>query len=86
MIVVSTSEKEVVIKRAFKSLVANDIRETLEVGYLEITELDGVEVKREEKVYNRDYAYWKASELGVAIIGLINDDLEQENPATPRDV
>jgi hypothetical protein len=86
MIVVSTSEKEVVIKRAFKSLVANDIRETLEVGYLEITELDGVEVKREEKVYNRDYAYWKASELGVAIIGLINDDLEQEDPATPRDV
>ena len=86
MIVVSTSEKEVVIKRAFKSLVANDIRETLEVGYLEITELDGVEVKREEKVYNRDYAYWKTSELGVAIIGLINDDLEQEDPATPRDV
>jgi hypothetical protein len=86
MIVVSTTQKEVVIKRAFKSLVANDVRQKLEVGYIEITELDGEIIKQEEKVYQRDYAFWKNSELGVAILELINADLVQENPATPREI
>jgi adenylylsulfate kinase-like enzyme len=65
MIVVSTTQKEVVIKRAFKSLVANDVRQKLEVGYIEVTELDGEVIKQEEKVYNRDYAFWKNSNIGV---------------------
>lgn len=84
MITVNTGNKEVTIKRKFKSLFANDERGTLEVSYIEVTEVDGNEVNKIEKVYNRDYAYWKASALGEAILEMINLDLEQEEPSTPR--
>ena len=84
MIEVNSASKQVVIKRQFEYLRASESKNSLRVGYYEITEIDGVETKRELIEYPRDYAFWKASELGVAIMDMINLDLAQQDPSAPR--
>lgn len=84
MIEVVNAEKQVKISRVFEYLRASESKESLRVGYYEVTEIDGVEVSRELKEYSRDYDFWKSSELGVAILGMVNLDLAQNDPSTPR--
>jgi hypothetical protein len=84
MIEVINTEKIVKISRTFDYLRASETQNYLRIGYIEVTEIDGVEVSRVEKEYDRDYAFWKESELGVAILGMVNLDLAQSNPSTPR--
>lgn len=81
MITVTQGNKAVKVERSFHSLQAFEDTKLLKVSYKEITSIDGVEVKEEIKSYVRDYDTWKASELGVAIIGLINTDLAKEDLA-----
>ena len=84
MIEVTNESKLVVVSREFDYLRASESKQSLRVGFIEVTTIDGVEVSRESKSYNRDYEFWKASELGVAILGMVNLDLAQSEPSTPR--
>lgn len=84
MITVVNENKAVQIKREFYSLQAFDDTKLLKVQYKEVVEIDGEVVKEEIKHYERDYDFWKASELGVAIISMIELDLEQNEPSAPR--
>lgn len=84
MVEVINAEKQVKVSRVFEYLRASESKKSLRVGYYEVTEIDGVEVSRELKEYSRDYDFWKASELGVAIISMIELDLAQNEPSEPR--
>ena len=84
MIEVYNTEKVVKISRKFAYLRASETQNYLKIGFIEVTTIDGVEVSRVEKEYDRDYAFWKASELGVSILGMVDLDLAQLDPSTPR--
>lgn len=81
-----TATKEVKILRAFAGMEAYEEGKRLRVVFTETTLVDGEVIKRENISYDRDYDFWKASELGQAIIGMIEQDLMQEDPAAPRPV
>lgn len=86
MAVVVLGQKEVKRVREFTKLEALDETQELIVSYSEVTLIDDVEVSRVQKMYARDYAFWKASEIGQIILGMIGIDLSQEDPAAPREV
>jgi len=84
MVEVINAEKQVKITREFEGLRASESKQNLRIVYIEKTFVDDVEVKSEQKEYSRDYAFWKASELGQAILSMVDLDLAQEDPSTPR--
>lgn len=86
MVEVSTQQQEVKITRSFEGMEAYDTDKRLRIVYKEETTIDGQVIKSENKEYIRNYDFWKASELGQAIIGLIESDLQQEDPAAPRTI
>ena len=58
----------------------------MQIIYKELTFVDGELIKEEVKSYSRDYEFWKASELGQAIVGMVTLDLQQEDPSAPRTI
>jgi hypothetical protein len=77
--------KKVTIKRVFEGLQAYESSKSMSVIYKELTFVDDELIKEENKSYTRDYEFWKASELGQAIIGMVNLDLMQDDPSAPRE-
>jgi hypothetical protein len=70
--------------REFESLMAISINKTLKISYIERTFVGDEEMKVESKSYNRPYDQWATSQLGTAILGMINLDLNNENPGIPN--
>lgn len=83
-VVVSEGQVSAVTSRRFEGLYARCSEEMLSVYYVETTTVDGTVVKQETKTYSRDFEFWKQSQLGQAIIELVNEDLSQQDPAAPR--
>jgi hypothetical protein len=79
-----TATKEVQVLRSFAGMEAYEEGKRLRVVFTETTLVDGEILKQENKSYDRDYDFWKASQIGQAIIGMIELDLMQEDPAAPR--
>lgn len=77
-------QKLVKIDRVFDGLNTSESEQKLTVFYKEQTFIDGELIKEETKSYDRDYAFWKASELGQAILQMVALDLKQEDPSAPR--
>jgi hypothetical protein len=75
MIEVQTTNKEVKILRAFEGIEAYEKEKKLTVTYIEQTVVGGEILKEETKSYVRDYDFWKQSQLGVALIAMIENDL-----------
>lgn len=86
MVEVSTEQKEVKIVREFAGMEASEEYKKLRIIYKEETIVNGEVIKSENKEYLRDYDYWKASQLGVAIIGMVELDLALEYPSAPTEV
>jgi len=82
--VISEEQKTVKVERAFEGLEAHEDGQRMTIFYDETTTIDGEVVKSERKSYSRDYEFWKASQLGQAILGMVSLDLAQEDPTTPR--
>jgi hypothetical protein len=79
MIEFNTAQKEVKIVRSFAGMEAYEEEKRLRIVFKEETIIDGVVVKSENRSYTRNYDQWRASELGIAIIALINNDLLTDN-------
>lgn len=84
MVELESTQKEVKIIRYFEGIEAYETGNTLRVTYKEQTVIDGKIIKEENKSYQRDYEFWKASEIGQAIIGIVSLDLAQQDPSAPR--
>jgi hypothetical protein len=81
---IKEGNKKVTVKRVFEGIQAYKSSESMSIIYKELTYIDDELIKEENKAYPRDYLYWEASELGQAIIGMVNLDLMQEDPSAPR--
>lgn len=81
MVVVEESTAVKRISRSFEGLMSNDTNRTLIITYREIIEVDGIEVSNIIKEYNRNYDYWKESQIGKVITGMIEVDLQQNDPS-----
>lgn len=75
MIEVQNTNEEVKILRAFEGIEAYESGKSLRISYREQTMIGGEIIKEETKSYIRDYDFWKQSQLGVALIGMIENDL-----------
>ena len=84
MTTISEEQKTVKVERVFEGLQAFETGEKMTVVYKELTFVDGELLKEEVKSYDRDYQFWKASELGQAILGMVALDLAQSDPSEPR--
>ncbi len=84
MVELESTQKEVKIVRFFEGIEAYETGKSLRVTYKEQTIIDGQVIKEENKSYQRDYEFWKASEIGQAIIGIVSLDLAQQDPSAPR--
>lgn len=73
------------ITREFAGIEAYEDGKRLRVAYREVTYVGNEVIKDEVKTYMRDYDYWKASEIGQAIVAMIELDLQQQDPAAPRE-
>lgn len=86
MIELTNGHQEVRRVREFLALEAIEESKTLRVSYRETVYIDGELTSVTTHSYNRDYDYWKSSELGVEIMGMITADLQQADPSVPRDI
>lgn len=86
MITLDSTSKTVTVQREFAGIEAYEDGKRLRVAYREITTIDDQVIKDEVKTYDRNYEFWKASEIGQAIIGMIELDLQQQDPSAPREV
>lgn len=84
-VVVSEAEVMMVTTRTFAGLIANVEHQKLIVKYREEVKVGSAVISSVLKDYPRDYAYWEASELGQIIAAMVNNDLAQSDPATPRE-
>jgi hypothetical protein len=84
MVELTNTEKQVKIVRVRDGVRTSEAKKLFVVVYNEITFIDGVEIKREEKEYFKDYDLWKSSKSGKDLIAEIDLDLAQEDPNTPR--
>lgn len=84
MVELESTQKEVKIIRYFEGIEAYETGKRLTVTYREETVIDGKVILVENKSYVRDYDFWKASEIGQAIIGIVSLDLAQQDPSAPR--
>lgn len=75
MIEVQNTNEEVKILRAFEGIEAYESGKSLRISYREQTMISGEIIKEETKSYIRDYVFWKQSQLGVALIAMIENDL-----------
>lgn len=83
-ITIQIGEKTVSKNRTFKALEALEDGKILRITYLEQTTINGEVIKSENKSYVRDYDFWKESDLGVAIMEMVDLDLREEDPSLPR--
>lgn len=83
---VNTEEKTVTTERCFAGLIANVEHSKLIVQYRENLIVDGKVIASTMKEYSRDFEFWKASQLGQAIVELVNTDLAQADPSSPRNL
>lgn len=86
MIELTNGHQEVRRVREFLALEAIDESKTLRVSYRETVYIDGELTSVTTHSYNRDYDYWKSSQIGVEIMEMIDADLQQTNPSTPRNI
>jgi len=84
MTTISEEQKTVKVERVFEGLQAFETNDKMTIVYKELTFIDDELIKEETKSYDRDYQFWKASELGQAILGMVALDLAQEDPSAPR--
>lgn len=75
MIEAQTTNEEVKILRAFEGIEAYESGKRLRVTYREQTVVGGEVIKDEMKSYVRDYDFWKQSQLGIALVAMIENDL-----------
>lgn len=75
MIEVQNTNEEVKILRAFEGIEAYESNKSLRVTYREQTVVGGEVIKDEMKSYVRDYDFWKQSQLGTALVAMIENDL-----------
>ena len=81
---ISEEQKTVKVERVFEGLEAHEDGQRMSIFYDEITSIDGEVIRSERKSYLRDFQFWKASQLGQAILGMVALDLEQPDPTIPR--
>jgi hypothetical protein len=86
MIELTNGHQEVRRVREFLALEAIEESKMLRISYRETVYIDGELTSVTTRSYNRDYDYWKSSELGVEIMGMVNADLQQAEPSVPRDI
>jgi len=86
MIELTNGHQEVRRVREFLALEAIEESKMLRVSYRETVYIDGELTSVTTCSYNRDYDYWKSSEIGVEIMGMIAADLQQADPSVPRDI
>ena len=84
MTTISEEQKTVKVERVFEGLQAFETNDKMTIVYKELTFIDDELIKEDVKSYDRDYQFWKASELGQAILGMVALDLAQEDPSAPR--
>jgi len=84
MTTISEEQKTVKVERVFEGLQAFETNDKMTIVYKELTFIDDELIKEETKSYDRDYQFWKASELGQAILSMVALDLAQEDPSAPR--
>jgi hypothetical protein len=84
MATISEEQKTVKVERVFEGLQAFETNDKMTIVYKELTFIDNELIKEETKSYDRDCQFWKASELGQAILGMVALDLAQEDPSAPR--
>jgi hypothetical protein len=82
--IISETQKTVKVQREFEGLQAMESSQNMQIIYKELTFVDDELIKEEVKSYSRDYEFWKASELGKAILGMVALDLAEEDPSAPR--
>jgi hypothetical protein len=82
--IISETQKTVKVQREFEGLQAMESSQNMQIIYKELTFVDGELIKEEVKSYSRDYEFWKESELGQAILGMVALDLAEEDPSAPR--
>lgn len=86
MIELTNQHQEVKRIREFLALEAIEESKMLRVSYRETVYIDGELTSVTTRSYNRDYDYWKSSEIGVEIMGMITADLQQADPSVPRNI
>jgi hypothetical protein len=86
MIELTNGHQEVRRVREFLALEAIEESKMLRISYRETVYIDGELTSVTTRSYNRDYDYWKSSELGVEIMAMVNADLQQADPSVPRDI
>ena len=86
MIEVRNEHQEVRRIREFLALEAIEESKMLRISYRETLYIDGELTSVTTRSYNRNYDYWKASAIGVEIMGMITADLQQADPSVPRDI
>ena len=86
MIELTNGHQEVRRVREFLALEAIEESKMLRISYRETVYIDGELTSVTTRSYNRDYDYWKSSELGVEIMAMVNADLQQSEPSVPRDI
>jgi len=83
-VIIQSEQKNVVISRSFEGLIAQETNKILTLRYHEQTSIDNEVIKDEIKEYSRDFDFWKASQLGQAILQMVDMDLAQQDPSAPR--
>lgn len=86
MIELTNQHQEVRRIREFLALEAVEETKMLRISYRETVYIDGELTTTTTKSYIRDYDYWKSSEIGTQIMGMITADLEQADPSIPRNI
>lgn len=86
MIELTNQHQEVRRVRDFLALEAIEESKMLRISYRETIYIDGELTSITTRSYNRDYDYWKASAIGVEIMGMITSDLQQTDPSVPRNI
>lgn len=69
-------------QREFISMEVYAESKTLRIAFKEKIVLDDLVINEQINTYNRNYDDWKKSQLGVAILGMISNDLTFENVQT----
>lgn len=86
MIELTNQHQEVRRVREFLALEAIEESKMLRISYRETIYIDGELTSVTTRSYNRDYDYWKSSEIGIEIMGMIAEDLQQLEPSVPRNI
>jgi hypothetical protein len=82
MVEVQLGNKDIKRTREFIALEAVKENKMLRISYRECTLIDDEVVKTETKSYMRNYDEWEESQLGVAILAMVSDDLGFDEPQT----